>query len=115
MKKPLAAFPLIAYHSAPPGVHYAQSVGETCLVMEDELIVPGAKYERVPMGDVGAVHHEHESVIVIDAVTYHFALRCRSQNERDQLAFVIAYVAHCNLYTENGLADMKALERKYLD
>jgi hypothetical protein len=112
--EPLAIVTLVAYRSAPPGAHIAQSQGEDCVLTARELIVPGARYERVLLSDIGAVHHEHDVSIFIDAVSYGFGLECGSQEVRDQLAFYIAYAARCNLYDADGLANMKQLERRYL-
>ncbi|MFH8790937.1 hypothetical protein [Streptomyces roseoverticillatus] len=112
--EPLAGIPLVAYRSAPPGVHIAQSQGKTCTLTVSELIIPDATHEVVPLSAIGAVHHEHDSVIVIDAVNYHFALECQSREDRDQFAFCVAYAARCNLYDADGLADMGKLEKRYL-
>ncbi|MGP4009194.1 hypothetical protein [Streptomyces sp. 4N124] len=112
--EPLAIVPLVAYRSAPPGAHIAQCQGENCTLTARELIVPGAKYDRVPLSHIGAVHHEHDASIFIDAMGYGFGLECQSGEVRDQLAFYIAYAAGCSLFDADGLVNMKKLERRYL-
>ncbi|MET8211356.1 hypothetical protein ABZT51_36125 [Streptomyces sp. NPDC005373] len=113
-ERPLAQVPIVAYRSAPPGVHIAQSQGEFCTLTENALLIPRAAHETVPLSKIGAVHHEHDTTIVIDAVTYTFALECESEAIRDEFAFYIALFADCVLWVNEGRANMKELEKKYL-
>ncbi|MFG2991390.1 hypothetical protein ACGFZK_19235 [Streptomyces sp. NPDC048257] len=106
---------IIAYRSAPPGKHIKQSVGAIIELTQYELTIPGAMHEKVPVSSIGALHHEGDTVLVVDAVSYTFALECTSKGERDLLAFAVALVAECNLYdADYQLMSMKALKKKYL-
>lgn len=90
----------------------AQCRGGMCYVTQNALLIPGAWRERVPFSDIGAVHHEHDYRIVIDAVSYFFALDCHSREARDNFAALIAHLADCNLFDDGGLVGPKEWKKK---
>ncbi|MGW8359231.1 hypothetical protein ACWGK1_01460, partial [Streptomyces wedmorensis] len=114
MRDELGRVTLAAFRSAPPGVHIAQCQGGACVLTAAELITPGARYAEVPLSDIGAVHQEGDATIVVDAVGYMFALELMSREARDEFAFRIAYLAQCNLFGDDGLANKEELEKRYL-
>jgi hypothetical protein len=114
MRHELGHVTLAAFRSAPPGLHIAQCQGGVCILTATELITPGARYEEVPLSDIGAIHQEHDTTIVVDAHRYLFSLEVTSRDVRDEFAFCIAHLAQCNLFGDDGLIDKENLEKLYL-
>ncbi|MFG3230050.1 hypothetical protein ACGF07_35430 [Kitasatospora sp. NPDC048194] len=102
---------IIGYRSHPGQIH-GDCYGQVCVVTEKELIIPGARRERTPLTTVGAVHHERDRFIVVDAGNF-FSIECHSEEARNKLALAIAWQAGCNLFTGAGPADKTALVKKY--
>ncbi len=59
---------IVGYRSR-PGQVQGDCYGEVCTVTDDELIIPGAKRERVRLTAIGAVHHERDKIIAMPVVT----------------------------------------------
>ncbi|MGW1531108.1 hypothetical protein [Streptomyces aureus] len=82
--------------------------GKICRVSTEELLISDG--QRLSMSEVGALHYDPDSRLVIDAYPRWMTLRCTSPQSREKLAFLIAHISSSPLHDD----DMKVLRKKYL-